>query len=213
MLRWCLMVMAVFSIPSAHPFSTRQSEGKCRSIKLWGKGRIKRVGPREDADDIPVWEEEPIVEEEPPVVIPSMSLQDLLLPPQDCDVDQMGPTAMAYIGDVVFELFVRSRHVWPTRKTADLQQQVVTLVRAEHQSKLLALLLETFPLTKKEESIITRGRNTASSTRSRQNPKAYQDATALEALIGYLYISDRTRCEELLNWLHIHLKDPSILSS
>ena len=76
---------------------------------------------------------------------------------------------------------------------------------AENQSKLLALLLETFPLTKKEEQIISRGRNAAGATRSRQNPKAYQDATALEAVIGYLYLSDRKRLEELLNWMHVYL--------
>lgn len=78
---------------------------------------------------------------------------------------------------------------------------------AEHQAKLLALLYESsFVLSSKEEQILLRGRNSASSTRNRKNDAAvYQDATALEALIGYLYISDRTRCEEFLNWIYAHL--------
>ena len=78
---------------------------------------------------------------------------------------------------------------------------------AEHQAKLLALLYESplFQLTPKEEQILLRGRNSASSTRSRQNAAAYQDATSLEALIGYLYLSDRLRCEELMNWIYAHL--------
>ena len=63
----------------------------------------------------------------------------------------------------------------------------------------------SFPLSKKEQQILARGRNSASATRSRRNAAVYQDATALEALVGYLYISDRRRCEELLNWIYAHL--------
>lgn len=98
------------------------------SFTLWGKGRIQRVDPSDDSKIIPLPEEcEDDVQDE--VEIPSMSLEELLLPSPDCDVNQIGPTALAYIGDVVFELMVRSRHVWPTRRTADLQQQVVAFVR------------------------------------------------------------------------------------
>jgi len=87
------------------------------------------VGPRDDSDEaISPMEEE---DEEIPVKIevPSMTLEELLLPSSNCDVNQVGPTALAYIGDVVFELMVRARHVWPTRRTSDLQQQVVSIVR------------------------------------------------------------------------------------
>jgi hypothetical protein len=80
---------------------------------------------------------------------------DLLLPSKDCKVDQMSGTDLgtnlphknrdteiawhgsnvvcerflAYIGDVVFELFVRSRKVWPSKRTSDLQDIVVSIVR------------------------------------------------------------------------------------
>lgn len=85
------------------------------------------------------------------------SLMDLLLPSNDCKVDQMSGTDLgtnvdgrcelerglwasyhltfletfliAYIGDVVFELFVRSRNVWPSKRTSDLQNIVVNMVR------------------------------------------------------------------------------------
>ena len=46
-----------------------------------------------------------------------------------------------------------------------------------------------------------RGRNSVTRSKNRRNPAAYQDSTALEALIGYIYINDKTRCEELLAWL------------
>jgi hypothetical protein len=98
---------------------------------LWGRGRIERGGPSEDGADFtpPVQDEEE--DPEPDIIVPSLSLEELLSPSPNCDVKQMGPTSLAYIGDVVFELFVRSRMVWPTRRTADLQQQVVSLVRGK----------------------------------------------------------------------------------
>jgi ribonuclease-3 family protein len=176
---------------------------------LWGKGRIQRVGPKGDSDDrvVPKCKQDGEKELVEDIEVPNMSLEELLLPSSKCDLNQVGPTALAYVGDVVFELMVRVKHVWPTRRTSDLQRQVVALVRAEHQAKLLALLYESrlFQLTPKEEQILLRGRNSASSTRSRQNAATYQDATALEALIGYLYLSDRMRCQELMNWIYAHL--------
>lgn len=108
---------------------------------------------------------------------------------------------LAYIGDVVFELYVRSRHVWPSKRTSDLQNQVVAIVRAEHQSHLLSQVKENFELSDKEKQILMRGRNSVTRSKNRRNPAAYQDSTSFEALIGYLYISDQLRCCELLNWL------------
>ena len=57
------------------------------------------------------------------------SLGHLLRPSSNCRVDQLSPTALAYIGDSVFELFIRSRYVWPNRRTSDLQNKVVGIVR------------------------------------------------------------------------------------
>ena len=46
-----------------------------------------------------------------------------------------------------------------------------------------------------------RGRNAVTKSKNRRNPAAYQDSTAFEALLGYIYITDKGRCEELLAWL------------
>ena len=63
-----------------------------------------------------------------------------------------------------------------------------------------------FILTRLEEQVMNRGRNAGAKTNHRKsNPKAYQDATALEALLGYLYISSPSRCTELLQWMEYHL--------
>lgn len=131
------------------------------------------------------------------------SLLDLLSPIESCKVDRMSGTDLAYIGDSVFELFIRSKCVWPSKRTSDLQHQVVGLVRAEKQSELLERLKNEFELTEKEGQVLMRGRNavTKSKNNRRKNPVAYQDSTAFEALIGYMYISNPERCQELLVWL------------
>ena len=58
-----------------------------------------------------------------------IGLMQKLLPIQSCNPTQMSPTSLAYIGDSVFELFIRSRYVWPSRRTSDLQNLVVAKVR------------------------------------------------------------------------------------
>ena len=76
-------------------------------------------------------------------------------------------------------------------------------IQAEHQSELLTRLREDFDLTEKEAQILSRGRNSVSGSRNnRRNPAAYQDSTAFEALVGYLYITDTQRCAELMNWIN-----------
>ena len=56
-------------------------------------------------------------------------LLKILRPSSKRDVTQISPTSLAYIGDVVFELYVRNRYVWPSRRTSQLQQLVVGKVR------------------------------------------------------------------------------------
>lgn len=70
-------------------------------------------------------------EEESDIRQPSKEseLFQMLLPNPTCNPTQMSPTSLAYIGDSVFEMFVRSRYVWPSRRTTDLQNLVVAKVR------------------------------------------------------------------------------------
>ena len=74
-------------------------------------------------------------------------------------------------------------------------------VLAEHQSYLLKQLKESFPLSEKESQVLMRGRNAVTKSKNRRNPAAYQDSTAFEALVGYMFITDKDRCQELLTWL------------
>lgn len=73
---------------------------------------------------------------------------------------------------------------------------------------MLTKLKETFPLTNKEQQVLMRGRNAGGKNKNRaRDAAAYQDATAFEALLGYLYVSDQRRCEEILSWLHHFMDD------
>lgn len=58
-------------------------------------------------------------------------LWKLLSPPEKCDVNRLSATDLAYIGDVVFELHTRIGTVWPPKRTAALQEEVVSKVRGE----------------------------------------------------------------------------------
>ena len=61
----------------------------------------------------------------------TLLLFDLLVPSMACNVNQMSGTELAYIGDVVFELYIRSKYIWPQKRTSDLQQKVVAIVRGK----------------------------------------------------------------------------------
>jgi ribonuclease-3 family protein len=138
------------------------------------------------------------------IVQQQLSLLTLLQPSTDCRVEQMSTTDLAYIGDVVYELFIRCRTVWPSKKTSILQNDVVTIVRAENQAVLLNKLRnanDSIQLTNTELQILSRGRNAQNTRKQHRNPAAYQDSTAFEALIGYLYITNTTRCAEILQWI------------
>jgi len=119
----------------------------------------------------------------------------------------MNTSSLAYIGDVVFELFVRSRYVWPNRRMSDLQNKVVSVVRAEAQAVLFQKLLKSIKLTPDEQSVVARGRNANLTVRKKNkgDATAYQDSTAFEALLGYTYIRDKNRFNEIINWVKSEL--------
>ena len=56
---------------------------------------------------------------------------ELMSPISSAQPDQMSASSLAYLGDVVFELFIRSRYVWPQRRMPVLQNTVVGLVNGE----------------------------------------------------------------------------------
>ena len=114
---------------------------------------------------------------------------------------QLAPLVLAYIGDGVYELFVRTRVIeehenMPAHK---LHKKTVQYVKAQAQSESMNALLPC--LTEEEEAVFRRGRNAKSHTVPKNaDLMEYKRATGFEALIGYLYLSEETdRLNELMS--------------
>ncbi|KOR35673.1 hypothetical protein AM228_17180 [Planktothricoides sp. SR001] len=115
-------------------------------------------------------------------------------------VNQLSPTALAYLGDAVYELYIRGLYLLPPKRQHSYHQEVVAQVRAETQAEHLRSL-EPY-LTDVEQDIIRRGRNAASGKPKRVSATVYQQATSLETLMGYLYLTDGDRLRQLLHHLY-----------
>jgi ribonuclease-3 family protein len=116
-------------------------------------------------------------------------------------INSLSPVALAYIGDAVYELFVRGLFLLPPKRIQVFHQQVVNQVRAEQQAHQVQRLLPL--LTEAEQDLLRRGRNASSRGPRRVDSQIYQQATGFEALIGYLYLSDQARLMELLGGLDL----------
>lgn len=120
---------------------------------------------------------------------------------------QLSPAALAYIGDAVYELYVRTHYLLPPQKLQRYHNEVVSQVRAESQADYLRSLEPH--LTPAELDLLRRGRNAASKRSRRGDPEVYQRASSLETLIGYLYLVDPQRLTYLLTQLPLAVPDPS----
>lgn len=113
----------------------------------------------------------------------------------------MSPNALAYLGDAVYELYVRNFYLVPMQRPDTYHRLVVEQVRAEAQALHLRSL--TPHLNNTELEIVRRGRNATTGRPKRLAPEIYQQATSLETLIGYLYLTDMQRLTELLQKLNL----------
>lgn len=115
------------------------------------------------------------------------------------ELPALSPGVLAYLGDAVYELYVRSHYLLPQRRSRAYHACVVARVRAECQARYLSELLPT--LTADERDLVRRARNAAGRGPKRADPDLYQAATGFEALVGYLYLSAPSRLAELLSRL------------
>lgn len=111
--------------------------------------------------------------------------------------------ALAYLGDAVYELYIRRRYLLPPKRLEAYHRQVVAQVRAETQAKQLRSLEPH--LTEAELEILRKGRNAASGGPKRVSPEIYQQATSLETLMGYLYLTNPERLHQLLAQLELDI--------
>ena len=110
------------------------------------------------------------------------------------------PLSLAYIGDGVYELYVRSRIIKenPNLPAHKLHKEAIKYVKAEAQSRSIEAMLPY--LTEAETAQFKRGRNAKSPTSAKNASIVdYRRATGFEALIGFLYINKNgERLDELM---------------
>ena len=116
------------------------------------------------------------------------------------EVNLMSPLTWAYVGDSVYELFIRSHLVETTNlKPHKLHIEAIKHVKAQAQAEILEKLQDF--LTEEEKEIVRRTRNTENHHLPKNaNSSDYMYATAFEGLIGYLYLTNqKDRLDEILN--------------
>ena len=119
---------------------------------------------------------------------------------KEVDVNLLSPLTWAYVGDSVYELFIRTHLINKTKlKPHKLHIEAIKYVKAKAQAEILKKIEPN--LTEEEKDIVRRARN----TQNHHLPKnasiqEYMYATAFEGLIGYLYLTKQIkRLKEVLN--------------
>ena len=107
---------------------------------------------------------------------------------EEVDVSTYSPLTLAYIGDCIYDLIIRSLVVNKGNKQVNkLHLETSSLVQASTQSLMMRTMQEH--LTEEEHAIYKRGRNAKSvSPAKNQSVTDYRRATGFEALLGYLYL-------------------------
>ena len=106
----------------------------------------------------------------------------------DCDASMLSPLTLAYVGDCVYEIIIRTIVVGRAEHTVNtLHKHTCRYVNAAAQRQLLTIMSET--LTEAEQSVVRRGRNAKShSVAKHATVTDYRLATGFEALCGYWYL-------------------------
>lgn len=115
------------------------------------------------------------------------------------DIRSYSPLALAYIGDAVYDLLIRTEIVAKGNSQVNkYHKQVSSIVKAEAQAQLMHVLLDE--LTEEEHDVYRRGRNANSYTKAKNATMGnYHRATGFEALLGYLYLTEQyNRITDLL---------------
>jgi ribonuclease III family protein len=120
---------------------------------------------------------------------------------ENIDAKQMNALALAYMGDAVYETYVRQFLLQSGRvKPNQLHRAATGYVSAKAQAAALKVISDCELLSEEETAIVRRGRNAKSGTIPKNTDvQTYRYSTAFEALIGYLFLQNRKdRLEELI---------------
>jgi ribonuclease-3 family protein len=118
------------------------------------------------------------------------------------DAKQLNSLALAYMGDAVYEQYIR-HHLLSNGnvRPKQLHRLGTEYVSAKAQARIIHCLLEKGFLTEEEQAVVMRGRNAKSGTVPKNTDvQTYRYSTAFEALLGYHYLlQNQTRLEELIS--------------
>lgn len=125
----------------------------------------------------------------------SITLLEQIKETFDCkeqDIRAYSPLTLAYIGDAIFDLIIRSVVVERGNCSANmLHKKTTRYVSAVAQSKMIQVLMNE--LTEDEQTIYRRGKNAKPHTTAKNATAGdYMKATGFEALLGYLYLTNQT---------------------
>ena len=126
------------------------------------------------------------------------------------DAGSYSPLALAYIGDAVYEVLIRTRVMnQGNMQVSKMHKKSAELVKAPTQAEIIKLLLDE--LSQEETVVYKRGRNARSATMPKNATMTeYRMATGFEALVGYLYLEGRH--DRLLKLIHDGLEKIGALS-
>lgn len=110
---------------------------------------------------------------------------------KEADASQYSPLVLAYIGDAVYELLIRTKVInHGSMQVNKMHKKSASLVKAETQANIIKAIQED--LTEEELAVYKRGRNAKSATTAKHATMIdYRMATGFEALVGYLYLQAR----------------------
>lgn len=121
------------------------------------------------------------------------------------DLRTVNVISLAYLGDSVYELYIRESLIKKGLVYVDdMQKEAVNYVSAKAQSKILDDMIENNFLSEEELDVVKRGRN----YKRNSHPKntdiiTYKKSSGFEALIGYLYLKDLDRLKEIFDYIEV----------
>ena len=111
---------------------------------------------------------------------------------------ELSPLVLAYVGDAVYELYIRTKLISFPAKMHILHRTAVQYVQASRQAEIIHAWEPD--LTEAEREVVRRGRNAKGGVPRHGDVTEYRYSTGMEALLGYLYLSGQE--ERLLELLH-----------
>lgn len=121
---------------------------------------------------------------------------------KDVPLNQMSALTLAYVGDAVYELYVRTKALEYSQNSHQLNLIGVQAVNNVSQATLLEKI--EGELNEMEKGVVRRGRNAKGIVPKNAKIQDYRKATALEALVGYLYLAGE---DERLSWILAEIEE------